>query len=276
LRLNHVFGLAGVAAHETPAARKWGRALEWPMLLVALWIPVQWYLEAKAMLPARLVRIDDWLIWVFFAAETSLLSALVRDRRAYLKTNWLNLLIIIAGVPMLWNYTPLAGMLRNLRLLLLLALILRFFPSVREVLRRNQLGLTLAVAGVVVVVSGIILSAIDPGVPTIEDGIWYAWVTLATVGYGDIVPTSGAGRLIGAVLILMGIGLFSLLTANLAAFLLSSDVEKVEREETIVIRRLDALQAQLNRIEHTLGEHRQTISPADGQAVNADQRTHES
>ncbi len=239
------------------------------MLLVALWIPAQWYLEAKGLLPITMVRIDDWLIWLFFVGETSLLTFLVRDRQGYLRQNWLNLAIIIAGVPMLWNYTPLAGILRNLRLLLLLALMLRFFPSVRKVLRRNQLGLTLLVAGIIALVAGILLSAIDPGIPTIEDGIWYAWVTLATVGYGDIVPVSGTGRVIGAILILMGLGLFSLITANVAAFLLSGDVEKVEREETLLVKRLEALEEQLTRIEQSLGTLQKEESAAEWRVAPA-------
>lgn len=252
MKFHRIVGLTGVSPDETPQARRWAYILEWPMLIVVLWIPVQWYLEAKGLLPHNVARFDDWVIWTFFFVETVLLTRLVRNKAAYLAENWMNIAIIIAGLPILWNHTPLIGVLRNLRVLLLLALLLRLFPVIRKVLRRNQLGLTLILAFMVALISGVLLSAIDPGIPSISDGIWYAWVTITTVGYGDVVPTTGAGRVIGAILILLGLVLFSLVTANVAAFILSSDVEKVEREETALAKRLDMMQAQLDRIERKL------------------------
>jgi voltage-gated potassium channel len=90
---------------------------------------------------------------------------------------------------------------------------------VRQVLERNHLGYTLVIALLVTLVAGILISTVDPGIKSIEERIWYAWVTLATVGYGDVVPKSTAGRVIGVVLIFLGLVFFSLITANIAAFL---------------------------------------------------------
>ncbi|MDQ3777183.1 MAG: potassium channel family protein [Pseudomonadota bacterium] len=142
----------------------------------------------------------------------------------------MNVAIILAGFPILWDYTPLVGLLRQLRLLLLLALLAQFIPSVRQVLLRNHLGYTLLIAIVITVVSGILISQVDPAISSIGDGMWFAWVTLTTVGYGDVVPKSTAGRLIGGVLTFLGVVFFSLISANLAAFLVRRDVEKVERK----------------------------------------------
>jgi len=261
MRFHRLIGLTGVTAHETLVARRWGRRLEWPMLCVAMWIPLQWYLEVKQSLPLRFILISDWLIWLFFVAETTLLTTLVRDKREYLIDNWMNMVIIIAGIPLLWSSTPMAGELRALRLLLMLALLIRFSSVLQEVLRRNQLGVTLVIALLIVLVAGVLLSTIDPNIRNIGDGIWYAWVTMATVGYGDVVPTSLAGRILGGILIFLGMVLFSLITANIAAFLLSGnververDVEKVEREESELNRRLDQIQKQLERIERRLAD----------------------
>jgi voltage-gated potassium channel len=259
MHFHRLIGLTGVAAHETAAARRWGYRLEWPMLLVALWIPVQWYLEVKHSLPSRFILISDWLIWLFFLGETTFLATLVRNKLEYLIDNWMNVVIIIAGIPLLWSSTPMAGELRALRLFLMLALLIRFSTVLQEVLRRNQLGVTLVVALLIVLVAGVLLSTIDPNIQSIGDGIWYAWVTMATVGYGDVVPTSLAGRILGGILIFLGMVLFSLITANIAAFLLSGnvervekDMEKVEKEESELSRRLDRIQKQLDRIERQL------------------------
>jgi len=254
MKIVHLFGIAGVELHEEPAARKWARRLEWPIMLVALWIPLQWYLEEAQAISPMLARIADWLVWLSFLTETTLLSVLVRNKRAYLRGNWMNLVIIIGGVPMLWQYTPLVGLLRSFRLVMAVMILARLSKSVRMLLTRHQLGNTLAAAFVTMVMSGIMISRVDPSIGSVWDGMWWAWVTMSTVGYGDVVPHSAAGRMFGSLLILFGVVLLSLLTANLAAFFIGSDVEKVEQEEKEVDRMLKDISARLERIERKLEE----------------------
>jgi len=222
------------------------------MLLVALWILLQWYLEETQAIDPLLARVADWLVWLAFLAETTLLSTLVKNRRAYLFGNWMNLVIITGGMPFFWQFAPLIGLLRSFRLLLVIVLLARLSKTVRKLLSRHQLGATLAVAFVTMVLSGIIISRIDPSIGTIWDGMWWAWVTMATVGYGDVVPHSGAGRLFGSLLILFGVVLISLLTANLAAFFIGGDVEKMEQEEKEAEHQLKEISARLDRIERLL------------------------
>jgi voltage-gated potassium channel len=256
MRIVHLLGIAGVAEHERAVARHWARRLEWPMVGVALWIVVQWYLEETGALSHAVARIADWLVWLAFLAETLILSAQVQDKRRYLFGNWLNLLIITAGFPYFWQFAPLIGLLRSVRLVLVLALLLRMSKSARKLLSQHKLGTTLIVAFVAMVLSGIIMSRIDPSVGDVWDGMWWAWVTMATVGYGDVVPHTGAGRLFASLVVLFGVVLISLLTANLAAFFIGGDVEKVEQEEREADRRLADIAARLERIERLLEERR--------------------
>jgi len=256
MRIVHLFGIAGVGSHERPAALQWAKRLEWPMLLVALWILLQWYLEETQAIPNELARLADWLVWLAFFFETVLLGSLVRDKRAYLTGNWMNLVIIIGGFPFFWQFAPLVGLLRSFRLMLVVMLLARMSRTARKLLARHNLGSTLAVAFITMVLSGIIISRIDPSIGSVWDGMWWAWVTMATVGYGDVVPHSGAGRLFGALLILFGVVLLSLLTANLAAFFIGSEVEKVEQEEKEADRLLKDIVLRLERVERLLEEQR--------------------
>jgi len=57
---------------------------------------------------------------------------------------------------------------------------------------------------------------VNPEVPNYESAIWYSFVSMATVGYGDIVPITVPGRIIGVIIILTGMGYVSLVTATLA------------------------------------------------------------
>ena len=254
MKVVHLLGIAGVADHERPEAKKWARRLEWPMVGVALWIVVQWYLEETRSIPHELARIADWLVWLAFLLETSVLSAKVEDKRAYLLGNWLNLIIIIGGFPWFWEFAPLLGLLRSFRLILVIALLVRMSRSARKLLAQHKLGTTLMVALVAMVLSGIIMSRIDPSIGSVWDGMWWSWVTMATVGYGDVVPHTGAGRLFAALVILFGVVLISLLTANLSAFFIGGDVEKIEHEERETDRLLKDMSARLARIERLLEE----------------------
>jgi voltage-gated potassium channel len=250
----HLLGIAGVAEHETASARHWARRLEWPMVAVALWIVLQWYLEETGALAHAIARVADWLVWLAFLLETVVLTAQVRDKRRYLFGNWVNLLIITAGFPYFWQFAPLIGLLRSVRLVLVVALLLRMSRSARKLLSQHKLGATLIVAFCTMVLSGIIMSRVDPSIGDVWDGMWWAWVTMATVGYGDVVPHTGAGRLFASLVVLFGVVLLSLLTANLAAFFIGSDVEKIEEEERESDRLLHDISARLERVERLLQE----------------------
>ncbi len=254
-------GLSGVATDEPLAARRWARRLELPMILLAIWILIEWYLREKGIYSETFGQVTDWLIWLFFVFETVLLTSLVENKFRYLRSNWMNLFIICAGVPLLWGGGTYAVVLRSLRLLLILPLLLNVTVTVRKVLSRNYLGSVLLVALAFTLMSGLLIAGIDPSIENVWQGIWWAWVTVATVGYGDTVPQSVAGKVFGAVVILFGVGFFSLLTASFSAYFVSRGEIEIEEEEIEEInqlmnieRRIDAMEKTLQRIEDRLNE----------------------
>ena len=62
-------------------------------------------------------------------------------------------------------------------------------------------------------------AASNASILSFADALWWAMVTITTVGYGDMVPVTAAGRAIATILMLGGIAFFSGVTANLASFL---------------------------------------------------------
>lgn len=246
-----ILGLAGVANDEPERARRIGKKFELPMLLIALWILVQWYAEQQGIYPATLSALSNWVIWLFFIIETTTLTVLVNNKRRYLQGNWVNVFIIIMGVPILWGVTSHIGLLRALRLVLLGAILLNISDTTRQILAKNHLGITLLVAFFIILMSGIFIAGIDPDINTIGEGLWWAWVTVTTVGYGDIVPGSQLGKVFGAILILMGIGIFSLLTASFSAFFVARDEEN-DPEEKLILKKLDAIDEKLSLLEQRL------------------------
>jgi voltage-gated potassium channel len=232
------------------------------MILLAVWIMIEWYLRARGVYPATFDRITDWGIWLFFVLETLVLVSLVNNKSRYLRNNWMNLLIIGTGVPLLWGGGTHAAALRTLRLLLMFPLLLKSSVTVRKILTRNHLGTTLLVALAFTLMSGFLIAGIDPTIDSVWQGIWWAWVTVATIGYGDVVPQSTAGKVFGAIVILFGLGFFSLLTASFSAYFVSRGEMEIEQEEAEEIyrlkdieKRMQAIEATLQRIERRLNEH---------------------
>ena len=255
-------GLSGVAQDERLLARRWASRFELPMILLAIWILIEWYLREKGVYSVMFGQITDWVVWLFFVLETILLTSLVGNRIRYLRSNWMNLIIISVGIPLLWGGGTYVAALRSLRVLLVVPLLLSSTVTIRKVLSRNYLGTVLLVALAFTLMSGLIIAGIDPSIENMWQGIWWAWVTVATVGYGDVVPQSVAGKVFGAVVILFGVGFFSLLTASFSAYFVSRGEVEIEEEEVEEIsqlkdieRRISAMEKTLLRIEHRLNEN---------------------
>jgi len=177
----------------------------------------------------------------------------VDNRRRYLLGNWCNLLILSGGL-LLFLDIPHTGGLRVLRLLAILALLMNMSVSYRRLMESHNLGSTLVICFFILLVSGTLMALIDPNIETPLDGLWWAWVTITTVGYGDIVPVSTAGRVFASVLILMGIGLVSVLTATISALFIQQDEEAQNQRLIEQEHRIEALEAQLHRMESKLDQ----------------------
>lgn len=231
---HRLFGLAGVDPSERRRARIVGRYSEYFRLLVMLCVSYQWHMEMSGKLSVFQSHWLNCFVWAFFVVDTIVLRFLVEDPDRYLKQNWGNLFFILIGLPIIWNYLPVVELVKPMRVLFVIWLAMPWIDVCRRTLSDNHLGTSILTALIVIIFAGVLISGIDPAISTPYDGIWWAWVTVSTVGYGDIVPISGIGRLFAAVLILMGLALFAVLTANFSAFFIQKgvrhSVEEVKKE----------------------------------------------
>ena len=65
--------------------------------------------------------------------------------------------------------------------------------------------------------------SVNPKFESFLDSLWWAFSTMTTIGYGDIVPTSPLGKIIGILLMLIGVAFFSICTALFARAILDDD-----------------------------------------------------
>lgn len=250
--LDTFFGFGGMHPEENAKAKQWANHFETPMMLVALWIFVEWHLISKGQISDKTTTIMDWVFWGFFLLETTILSYLADDSRRYLLRNWANVLITIIAFPLWFEMFNEVGALRTLRMFVLIGYLVHNVNVVRQILHQHHLGYTLGIVAFITTMGGLFIAAIDPAFKSPADGIWWAWVSVTTVGYGDIVPSSNEGRVFGVLLILVGIVMISLITANIAAYYFSKEAEKETRLEQESIRRIKKLEEHLNRLEEKI------------------------
>lgn len=107
----------------------------------------------------------------------------------------------------------------------------------------------------ITVAAGILMTVADrKGFPSIGSGLWWAVQTVTTVGYGDHVPTTVAGRLVAAVVMLVGIGFLTVITAAITStFVSRSRHEQAPPDvETALAEQFRQLDSRLERIEAAL------------------------
>ena len=90
----------------------------------------------------------------------------------------------------------------------------------------------------------------EPEVKNLGDGIWWALVTITTVGYGDITPLTTVGRVVASSLMFLGLGLIATITAIVSAKFIQNFVDHHTNDD--VLDKLDEMQLELDEIKKKL------------------------
>ncbi|MPQ75637.1 potassium channel family protein [Hydrogenovibrio sp. JE_KL2] len=226
VNLRAILGVEGVHSEESQLAINIGRIFSVVVVLALMVVLVQLLLGL-----AHEKEGDFYVtvgVWAVFAAELSVNLILVKNKKRYLLHNWLNVTIVVFAFPWLNYGSEWTTILRTLRFMLLIRVVADIFWDVVLILRRNNFWMVLLAETLLIIVSGAIFAALENR--DFSTGIWYSLVTITTVGYGDVVPYTEKGRIFGTILIVFGVIFFSLITANIAAFLVGAEQRRTEKE----------------------------------------------
>jgi voltage-gated potassium channel len=118
---------------------------------------------------------------------------------------------------------------------------------------RKAVSLIVGVAATLAIAAAFLERLIDPAFDTFGQALWWAVSTVSTVGYGDYVPVSTAGRFIGSVLMLTGLGLIPIITSVVVSILVSQRTSEARAQELSdierILERLDKLDQRLAGLE---------------------------
>lgn len=182
----------------------------------------------------------------------------LRSDKPLWRLQGLNLLVVIGALASLaGNMAPWSTPEWAMRIALVILIVLRLLICMRPMLRAGATGPIWIFAAITLFLSGLGFYWLEPTVNSYADGLWLAFVSGATVGYGDIVPTTAASRIFAVFMVLLGYAMLSLVTASIAAMFVGDDEKQLRRE---MHRDIRSLQIEVRHLREAVGK-----SPRDKQ-----------
>ncbi len=241
-------GLGGVSPDDNAVAHLWQSRLHWLMVGVAL-MSVPAYLLATADLHPiwhEVASLLDFVILTAFVAELVWMMRVSDHPWRYFFENWLNVVIILGALAAaLGAATEWIAVVRTMRAAVALLVIMRTAAEFRILFTRKGAPMLVGVAFLTILALGGLFYWLDPAIKTFWDGLWLAFITGATVGYGDVVPTTAGTRLLAVLTVLVGVALMTLFTANVVTFFVGG--EETRNRESLQSD-IVALRAQIERL----------------------------
>lgn len=227
---SRTWGLAqppGTNTRAVRAALRW----RWPVLAALLATIPAFYIELLVQLPTPVATA------IYLAAAGVILTALgaaarhLDHPRQHLRRNGLDIALAVGFVLAALLPASLASPASlAVRLAVALLSLVRMVWALRPWITRGGLGYLMLLAFAVLCFCGVGFWALEPRVHTLGDGLWLAFTTAATVGYGDIVPSTPASKIFSVFVVLLGYAVLSLVTAAIAAMWVETAERRIEHE----------------------------------------------
>lgn len=264
-------GLRHPARHETLAVQREAR-WRWPILLALLLTIPAFYLELIE------TQYSHWAD-IFYALGGSVqafalmhVSLATRHPLRHLRGNALDVVLVSGLLLCSWlPHSLVSDWSLGVRLAVALLTLTRMVWAVQNLFSRAGVAYLMALALLVLVMCGLGFYWLEPSVKTLGDGLWLAFTTAATVGYGDMVPRTPAAKIFSVFVVILGYGVLSLITAAIAANFVEGEEREIEREVLREMRRevrtdVRALQEEINRLSDEIRALRGALlSPGEGQ-----------
>lgn len=165
-------------------------------------------------------RIADWTIYAFFVVDYVTRFILANNKKTFFRENLFDLIAIIPvnSAMRIFRLARFVKLLRLVKLFRIGALSARLTKRSARFLETNGFKYVLLTSAVAILMASVAMTYFEN--MAFKDALWWSFVTATTVGYGDLSPASGAGRIIACLLMIVGIGLIGSLTSTITSFFL--------------------------------------------------------
>lgn len=234
------------------------------MLFLSVYVLVALFIQTLPIVTnpgvEEILSIVDNIVCIIFIGDFFYTLITTEDRKKYLKLGWIDLISSIPTVSFL-RWGRFFRIIRTFRLL-------RGIRSIKVILqfifanKAKGTLLTVTLISFVLVIFGAIAilnceTHESSNIQNATDALWWAFVTITTVGYGDYYPVTTLGRIVAAVLMTAGVGLFGTFTAYVSSYFLQlseveEDISDIEDESILMQQKLDTLLEEVNSIKKEL------------------------
>ena len=231
--------------------------MEWPLIGVALVFGLAYAYQVLAEPTGWTNVAGDVLAvgcWLVFVVDYVVRLALAANRGRWFVRHLPSLLVVALPV------------LRPLRLVRLLTLLTVFQRAAGTALRGRVVVYAAATTSLLVLVSSLAVFDAEryaPGslITSYGEALWWACVTVTTVGYGDVYPVTLGGRCIAVAMMVCGIALLGTITAIIASWMVEQVREQEESQEAATRTQVEQLSGQIERLERRLAGADGTLMP---------------
>lgn len=228
------------------------------MLVLSVYVVVALLIRELVPIHAdtrQLLDETDTGICLYFLFDFFLRLYQAPNKVQFMRWGWIDLL---SSIPA-FDWFRLGQLVRIVQIFRMV----RAFRSMREFLAyvlRNRANSTLSImllSSVLLMIFGAVSILYvervpDANIKTPSDALWWSFVTITTVGYGDRFPVTTLGRFIAAVLMIAGVGLFGTFTGYIANFFIEQEQEKEQDEIQVLIEEVRQLREKIEGLEKRL------------------------
>jgi voltage-gated potassium channel len=206
------------------------------------------------------IVIFDTVLCVILFVDFMLKMWPKENKMQYIKDNRSKVIIdIVSMIPYeLLAFGPF-GFIKLLRLVRIISLLGKGKRNIFNFLQKTKLNY-LVFTFIIIICAGSLTLLVLEDSPTDKinspiDAVWYVMATLSTVGYGDVTPESFGGKLIGIVLMIVGVGFFSILTATFSSWFMRD----LESEEEEIKDKIISIESSINELKSEMKEIKELI-----------------
>ncbi|GLI27327.1 voltage-gated potassium channel [Agromyces rhizosphaerae] len=238
---------------------RWRKLTDWPLLACAVVFLVAYSWEVLADLRGTERAAAESVmavIWVAFLVDYVVRLSLASPRWPWFRAHLPDLAIVL--LPFL----------RPLRLIRLVALFAILQRTTGGAFRGRVVQYAIGASVLIVYLGALAMVDAERGhgdIDTLGEGLWWALVTITTVGYGDMTPVTTTGQLVAAAVMFAGIALLGVVTASFASWIVDRVAQHDASEQAATRAQVDELTREVRALRVELAragtQDRVTTSP---------------